>query len=76
MEKAYTAMIADRRHPDNGKMYAAKFPSWRFALQEPLPAEPYANASWTVIAARVEHVVLHYGTFNGVPVWTAERIDT
>jgi hypothetical protein len=54
-------IIADRRHPGNGMTVMHNKPIFKFAY---------------IKRGVVNVVELHYGTFNGVPVWTKEKLNS
>lgn len=71
----YTAMICDRDHPNNGTMQAYFGPVMRYNIYSTLPPL-YADLNDASLDVPIRKVELHYGTFNGVPVWTREKVET
>jgi hypothetical protein len=71
----YSAMICDREHNANGSWYASLAPSFSFAVFPELPAM-HENLDDHPTMTDIKKVTLYYGTFNGVPVWTREKVET
>ena len=70
------AMIADRRHPHNGEMFTTNGTELRFVERQPMDGffKELEDDSYT--AQKAEVITLYLGTFNGIPVWTAEKVET
>jgi len=73
--KKHTAMICDREHPYNGTMRVEFGPKYKYLIYPLLPAI-YTDMNDASLDEPIKEIVLHYGTFNGVAVWTREKVET